>query len=333
MKKIIYIVLGLGVIYLILCAFGPAEIKVERSVNIKNTTVDNVQHRIADFKFFHDVWSPWSEIDTAMKITYGGECCKPGSSYAWDSENENAGKGTMVFNEFKGDSVLMTLTFEGMGATKVYYLTIPEGDGIKVTWGTIFKFGFFGRAPMLFMDMDKMLGTDYEKGLNLMKTSIESAPVAKSAYDIKEIDWQERFYIGKRATLKFAELPKFFGENYQKIGAYIGKNKVEMQGAPAAIYFKYDEEKGETDFAAVFGIKTKMETKEFEVFQIPSSKVLLIEYYGAYDKSANAHYAMDAYMKEKGLTQSYVIEEYVTDPMMEKDTAKWLTNIYYVLNK
>jgi effector-binding domain-containing protein len=40
---------------------------------------------------------------------------------------------------------------------------------------------------------------------------------------------------------------------------------------------------------------------------------------------------MDVYLKEKNLTHSYVIEEYVTDPMMEKDTAKWLTNIFYLI--
>ena len=40
---------------------------------------------------------------------------------------------------------------------------------------------------------------------------------------------------------------------------------------------------------------------------------------------------MDAYIKEKGLAQSYVLEEYVTDQMTEKDTAKWLTNIYYLV--
>ena len=45
-----------------------------------------------------------------------------------------------------------------------------------------------------------------------------------------------------------------------------------------------------------------------------------------------AHLAMDKYIKANNLpTQTHVIEEYVTDPMHEKDTAKWLTNIYYVL--
>jgi effector-binding domain-containing protein len=62
--------------------------------------------------------------------------------------------------------------------------------------------------------------------------------------------------------------------------------------------------------------------------------MLKIAYYGAYDGSMNmpAHEAIDAYIKEKGLTHyGNVIEEYVTDPMAEKDTTKWLTNIYYMV--
>lgn len=50
-----------------------------------------------------------------------------------------------------------------------------------------------------------------------------------------------------------------------------------------------------------------------------------------FEKGLRAHYAMDAYMKEKGLMQSVVVEEYITDPMTEKDPAKWLTKIYYVV--
>jgi effector-binding domain-containing protein len=46
---------------------------------------------------------------------------------------------------------------------------------------------------------------------------------------------------------------------------------------------------------------------------------------------ANAHGAMADYMKEKGLEHSVVIEEYLSDPGSEKDSTKWLTNIFYVI--
>ena len=110
------------------------------------------------------------------------------------------------------------------------------------------------------------------------------------------------------------------------------KKAVEPTMAPSAIYFKWDQEKGETDCAAVSCVPNGTKIKGYETFAVPASKVLLIEYYGAYEKSINAHNAMDAYMKANNLPmQTQVIEEYVTDPMHEKDTAKWLTNIFYVL--
>lgn len=332
MKKVIYVIVGLLVVYLILCLVGPKQVKVERSTEIKISDVEEMQHKLADLKFFHDKWSPWTKWDSTMKVNYTGECCKPGSSYSWESEKDNVGKGSMTFNEFKGDSVLLTLHFDGMGDSKVYYLTTKKGEVMNVTWGMISDFDFFSRAFMLFMNMDKMLGADFESGLAALKKEIESMPVETSVkYDIQEIDWAEHFYIGVKGKHKFTELAKFFGESYGKIGAFMAKNKLEMGCAPSAIYFTYDDKNMETECAAVMCLKEKKETKELETYLIPAGKALLIPYYGAYDKSANAHNAMDAYMKEKGLMQSMVIEEYVTDPMSEKDTSKWLTNIYYIL--
>ena len=69
----------------------------------------------------------------------------------------------------------------------------------------------------------------------------------------------------------------------------------------------------------------------YTTYATPASKALHIPYMGAYEKSGEAHYAMDELIKSQGLTQhGAVIEEYVTDPMAEPDTTKWLTNIYYL---
>jgi hypothetical protein len=48
-------------------------------------------------------------------------------------------------------------------------------------------------------------------------------------------------------------------------------------------------------------------------------------------KMMGAHEAIKKHMKEKNMSEIVTVEEYVTDPMVEKDTAKWLTNIYYIL--
>jgi hypothetical protein len=56
-----------------------------------------------------------------------------------------------------------------------------------------------------------------------------------------------------------------------------------------------------------------------------------VPYYGVPEKSIEAYYAMDEYLKANKLSYSFDIDEYVTDPTLQKDTAKWLTNIYYIL--
>jgi effector-binding domain-containing protein len=333
MKKILYVIIGICALYLILCFFGPSQIKVERSIAIKASSVEDLQHKLADLKFFHDKWSPWTRRDPNMKTTYAGVCCEPGSSYSWESEKDSVGKGIMTFNKFIADSVLMTLNFDNTGDTKVYYITKANDSGtISVNWGMVFDIGFFGRAPMLFMNMDKMIGPDYEAGLKTLKTVIESMPVeTASIYNVKELNWGAKTFYGVKDKLSFDKLPAFFGTSYGKIGEALGKAKAQPIGMPKAFYFTFDEKTMVMDVAAVMEVTNGTKLEGVEKFETPASKVLMIEYFGAYDKAANAHYAMDAFMKEKGLTQTFVLEEYANDPMVEKDTAKWQTNIFYLV--
>ena len=57
----------------------------------------------------------------------------------------------------------------------------------------------------------------------------------------------------------------------------------------------------------------------------------MLAYHGGYNDMMAAHDAIGKYMKEKNLSASVTLEEYVTDPMTEKDSTKWLTNIYYII--
>lgn len=331
MKKVLYVVLGLVAIYFILCLFGPSSVKVERAINI-NAPIELVQKQLADLKFFHDSWSPWTEKDSAMKTTYTGEMGQPGSTYAWESDKEDVGKGMMIYDKTVNDSVLQTLRFDGMGDAKVYFITKTENNGTNVTWGMVFDIGFFGRGPMLFMNFEKQIGPDYEKGLAKLKPALEQmAAVPAVNYEIKEIQWEARTYYGKKEKLSFDKISAFFGENYPKLAAELAKAKIQPVGMPKAIYFSYDEQGKSTECAAVMEVANGTKLSDWEKFETPASKVLLIEYYGPYEKSGDAHYAMDAYIKKNGLTQGLVLEEYVTDPMTEKDPAKWLTNIFYIV--
>jgi effector-binding domain-containing protein len=330
MKKIVYILIGLVAVYLILCLIGPSHIRVERSIDI-NASADLVKSKIVDLKFFHKTWSPWTEKDPTMKVTYTGETGKEGNSMAWDSRVKEVGKGSMTYKYTHGDTIMESLFFEGQGEAQIYNIVTPNGTSCKVSWIMQNTVPFPFRVMMLFINMDKMVGPDFEKGLNKLKTAMESMPAPTTHYEIKEIAWDAKIFYGVKGNMSFDKISAFFGNSYHKIGEALGKAKAQPIGMPKAIYFSFDEKTMMTDVAAVMEVANGTKLEGVEKFETPASKVLMIEYFGAYDKSANAHYAMDAYMKEKGLTQSSVIEEYANDPMTEKDTAKWQTNIFYLV--
>lgn len=332
MKKVLYVIIGLAVIYLILCLVGPKATTVVRSITI-NAPVDAVKMQMADLKFFQEKWSPWTERDPQMTVTYIGEMGQPGYGYSWKG-NDEVGQGTLTIVGFSGDSLLQKLSFEGMGDSKTFFVVNGKDAGTNVTWGISMDFAFFGRGMMLFMNMDKMMGADFEKGLDNLKKAIESMPAAPTAavYDVKEVDFPEINLIGtKKQRLTMDKVNTFFGENFSKIAEEMKKNKAEPMSMPSALYYDFKNEDLSADVVACFTAPKGAKVKGYENYEFPAGKAVMLAYHGGYNDMMAAHDAMKNYMKEKNLSFSVTLEEYVTDPMTEKDSTKWLTNIYYIL--
>lgn len=332
MKKILYAIIGLVVIYLILCLVGPKEMVFTRSVLI-NADQKQVMAALSDFKFFTEKWSPWTEKDPQMKRTYEGEPGKPGHKYSWEG-NDQVGKGHQEIVSITGDSIYQKLNLITWHAEPDVYLTAkPEGSAVKVNWTIVMKNGFLGRGMSLFMSMEKYMAPDFEHGLDMLKKALESMPSEPSAggFDVKEIEWTDKTFVGKKATMTFDKLGLFFSETYPKVYAELEKEKVNSVTAPCAIFFRYDEQKGETECAAVASVPAGTKVKNWETFNIPAGKALQVAYNGGYGNITSPHAAIDDYMKAHNLTSSYVLEEYVSGPTNEKDSTKWLTNIIYVL--
>lgn len=332
MKKVLYVILGLLGVYLVLCLIGKSESKVERSIDI-NGSADVVKAAISDHAIFHDKWSPWTEKDPMAKVTYEGEAGKVGHKMTWVSDNKEVGKGSMTITGFNGDSIIQTLHFDDYGDSKIYHIVKETNGKTNVIWGMYSKMPFFFRAMGLFMNMDEMIGPDYEKGLASLKKHIESTPAAPPVanYEVKELDWTEKTFVGKRSVVSFDKIPAYFGENFVKIMEELGKSKIEPTMAPLGLVWKYDEQKQEMDMAAAMCVPKGTKLKGYEMWDVPASKVLHVAYYGDYSKTMPAHMAIGDYMKKNNLKESLVIEEYANDPTVVKDTAQWLTNIYYIL--
>ena len=337
-KKILYVTASLVLIYLVLCLIGPKKVQVERSITIK-APAQIVKVQLTDFKFFQEQWSPWTEKDPNMKTSFEGEIGLPGSKFSWEG-NKEVGAGSMELISINGDSILQKINFTApqKGGGNVYLVAQPNGDSTHVVWGMKFDVGFISRAVMLFMNMDKMIGDHYDTGLKKLKTVIEAMPVKPMAnlyhgVQINEVVWTERNYFGKKATVQFDKLNKFLEDNFSKILTEAINNKLEHTGPPSGIFYTYDEQKKQTECAAVISVPNEQQLKGWEKFNVPASDLaLFVQCAGDEVQIKNAHKAIVDYMTEKGFTYSAVIEEYLVGPISEPDSTKWITNIYYVIN-
>jgi len=323
------LILILVLIILILGLFAPKEYLVERSITI-NAPQSLVFRQVQFWKNWH-TWSPWAEMDTTMKVTIEGVDGTKDALYKWTGKD--AGEGIMRNTGIKAnEEIAYHLQFIKPWASEAdgYIRVAPEGDVAKVTWGMYGKEGFFGSIINWVMNIDKMIGGDFEKGLGRLKQRVDDQMAEINKYQIQQINFSARTYAVIQQQVPTEKIQEFFSQSYGKIMETMGKAKVTMAGAPVGLYYSWDETMNVFDMAAAIPIPAGKKLKGITTIQLPKSKAYRIDYYGPYDKVENTHYAFDAYFAKNGLKQKApVIEEYVTDPASEPDSSKWLTRIYY----
>ncbi|MGO4385415.1 SRPBCC family protein [Specibacter sp. RAF43] len=123
-------------------------------------------------------WSPWENIDPNMHRSYDGPVSGVGATYKWKG-NGRAGAGTMeIVDAVEPSRIGIRLDFtKPMKAVNPTTFTfVPEGAGTRVTWTmTGENKTIISRAFALFMNMDKMVGNDFEKGLASLAAVVAAA--------------------------------------------------------------------------------------------------------------------------------------------------------------
>lgn len=167
---IVVALIGVGAVV----ASRPSTFRVERSITIA-APVELPFGAINDFHKWK-FWSPWAAKDPKMQTTFDGAFAGPGAIYTW-SGNDQVGKGKMTIVDAKlYESIQIQLEFsEPFAATNTTRFTFkPTGDGsIQVTWAMEGNNTFLGKVMSLVMDMDAMIGKDFEQGLATLKTLTE----------------------------------------------------------------------------------------------------------------------------------------------------------------
>lgn len=175
-KKILIGLVVVIAILVVVILLQPATYQVERSTTI-NAPANVVFAQVNDFHKWN-AWSPWAKLDPAMKQTFEGAPAGTGAVYTWVG-NKEVGEGRMAITEsHPSDLVRIKLDFlKPFAASSTTDFTFtPQGNQTLVKWKMTGDNNFMSKAFHLVMNMDKMIGGDFEKGLAQMKVVAEAAP-------------------------------------------------------------------------------------------------------------------------------------------------------------
>jgi hypothetical protein len=173
LKTMLIVLVALIVLVLIYAATRPDDFRVERSVVIAAPAekifplIDTLQNWRA--------WSPYERKDPAMQRTYAGPASGIGAAYAWQG-NKDVGTGRMEIVEstlpskvrFKLD---FAVPFEAHN--EAVFALEPVAGGTRASWTMTGASPFMFKLMGLFMNMDEMIGRDFETGLATLKTQAE----------------------------------------------------------------------------------------------------------------------------------------------------------------
>jgi uncharacterized protein YndB with AHSA1/START domain len=168
-------VAGVVVVVLVIAASRPDTFRIERTLAMK-APPEKVFAHVADFKSWPE-WSPWEHRDPNMKRTFSASTSGVGSSYAWEG-NKQVGTGRMEFAEVNAPRELrikldFLKPFEAHNIAEFSFK--PQGEQTVVNWSMHGPQPFLAKVMCLFMDMEKMVGPDFEAGLARLKAVSEKS--------------------------------------------------------------------------------------------------------------------------------------------------------------
>ncbi len=121
-------------------------------------------------------WSPYEKKDLNMKKTLSGPA--EGAGQVMDFYgNQEVGAGRLevlkvVSNERVEIKLMMTEPV--VAENLIEYTLTPEGDGTRFTWALSGDGGFLTQLISVFIDCEKMVAGDFEKGIASLKAVIEA---------------------------------------------------------------------------------------------------------------------------------------------------------------
>ena len=330
MKTFKKIIIWILVIILVLVVIGfllPKNYKVVRSVSIKSNP-DLIYDLTGNFNKWK-VWVPWTKaLDSTVRFEMTGKEGEVGATWKWDGKI--MGNGQMTATEFrKGELMAYDLEFQHGKYKSKGKITIEKtGDSCKVTWTDEGDLGYNPISRYFGLMMDKMMGPDFEKGLKKLKTVCEPRASWPKIIE-KQMPGSLALLIRDSAEAKTYQ--KVFARGFGELQNFVKSNRIKCTGHPFAIYIRYDSLTMKGVFDMGFLVEKAEKGKgRIRVEKIPGQHIVMAYYFGPYEKTADTYHILSQYITEGGLQiAGGPWEIYITDPMSQKDQARWETDILF----
>jgi effector-binding domain-containing protein len=314
----------LGLLYLILCSFGPQNMNVSKSVMI-GASPESVFEEVADFQK-NNSWSPWYKKDMGMKQQITGAPAQAGHKQEWESTE--VGSGSQEITEcIPPRSIKTVLKFKDWdGQSSASWSFEPMGDSTKTVWSMEGSdFPFFARGLMLLMGMRSQLEEEYTEGLKGLKQVVESKPSKSKPSFTMETTTEDLHYIAKRFVKHESELtPQLFSATFKELQTHAGAENI--AGPPMSINHSFDLKTRVADVEIAIPVKAGTATLPGGTSGIiPAGMVVKAEHIGPYEEVAQIWPGMIQSILPKYNLRYSGYEVYVNDPEEVKDPSKYIT--------
>ncbi len=328
-KILTFILIGIIVASLIWAATLPSSFAIKETIEI-NAPIGKVFTQVNNVRNW-SYWSPWA--DSLFNTKYEGKSKGVGAKMLWSDEKE--GEGVQTILESKENSRIVTeLSFSnGKKPAKATFTFTDLPEGTEVTWtmqGEDLSYPF-GRFIGLIIQ--KGASKNFAIGLQQLKEHTESIKDQPDylGYEIYDEIMDEQHFIAIVDSGKMEDLKILFSKNYSNIYKKFAELKKQPTGSPIAEWRSYNP-KATSTFACLVPLAGRIEIKDAAIsyYHFDKRRTIWLTHKGAYETSYNAWNTLDKYIKYNKLqTIGNPYEVYVSGPMNEADTSKWITNICF----
>jgi Polyketide cyclase / dehydrase and lipid transport len=172
LTALIFIVILL-IAFLAIASMRPSTFSLSRSADIK-APPEKIFPHLNDFKNW-GAWSPWEKMDPELKRNFSGSASGKGAHYSWVG-NKKVGEGNMeITRSVPSSNIELNLNFlKPFKASNVTeFKIIPNGNMTNVNWEMRGPLNLMMKVMHMFMNMDSMVGKDFEQGLANLKSIVE----------------------------------------------------------------------------------------------------------------------------------------------------------------